>query len=212
MLEWLDKDDLSAKVGLGHRTAEQELKTALTIIKDHEALEASQVNPVTIPYKYKLAAREELMKASKYDSVARFYPTAEEMEEASAKKAQALQAAKQEMKAKEDAEMQDGFANSDAKRKLEEAQAQMATVKAEGAQREQQLREELEAMKIANIEEDNARETRRLEGQEEQMAENIDARERKDDQDLEIANLKADTAIKVAEIQARASAKKGGSE
>ena len=212
MLEWLDKDDLSAKVGLGHRTAEQELKTALTVIKDHAELEANPTNPVNIPYKYKLAAREELMKASKYDDVSRFYPSAEEMEAASAKKAQALQQAQQEMKVKEDAEMQDGFANSEAKRKLEEAQAKMATVKADAAEREQALLEELEAMKIANIDEDNKRETRRLEGQEEQMAENIDARERKDEQDMEIANIKAETAIKVAEIQAQASAKKGGSE
>ena len=44
------------------------------------------------------------------------------------------------------------------------------------------------------------------------MAENIDARERKDDQDLEIANIKADTAIEVAKIQASAATKKGGSE
>ena len=81
-------------------------------------------------------------------------------------------------------------------------------VKANAAEREQQLKEELEAMKIENIREDNARETRRLEGQEEQMAENLDAQARKDEKDLEIAEIKSETAIEVARISA--SSKSGG--
>ena len=81
-------------------------------------------------------------------------------------------------------------------------------MKANAAERNQQLQEELEAMKIENIREDNERETRRLEGQEEQMAGNLDAQEREDEKDLEIANIKAEAAVEVAKISARS--KSGG--
>ena len=94
--------------------------------------------------------------------------------------------------------------------KLDEAKAKEATVKADAAERSQQLSEEAKVVEIENIQEDNKLNARRQDGQEEQMAANLELQKANDALQMEIAELKAITAIEVAEIQQEGRAKSGG--
>ena len=209
VLEWLDKDDVSAKVGLGFQTTQQKLQGIGMIIQDHEKMEQNPTNPMAIPYKYKKTVRDVLVRAAGFDSVADFYPTEEEVQVAQQAKAQALQQQMQLQMQMQQTSQQDDLQNSDAKRRLEEAQARKAEVEAEAAERSQQLSEEAKVVEIENVRQDNDLNVRRQEAQEEQMAANLELQKRNDELEKELAELKSLTAIEVAEIQAE-SKNKGG--
>ena len=78
--EYFDKDDLTAKVGLGHQTMQQKLTGAQAIMNAHQAMEASPIAPVAIPAKNKLAAASEMAKSLGFENYNEFFPTEEEVE------------------------------------------------------------------------------------------------------------------------------------
>ena len=203
VLEWLDKDDISAKVGLGHQTMQQKLQGVSMIMQDHEKMELNQANPVSIPYKYKKKVREVLINAVGFDSVADFYPTEQEVQAAAQAKAQQMQQQLQMQMQMQQTQQQDDLQNSDAKRRLEEAQAKKAEVEANAAERSQQLAEEAKVVEIENIKQDNELNVRRQEAQEEQMVANLENQQRDDMRDMDKAELVSATAIEVAEISAK---------
>ena len=209
VLEWLDKDDISAKVGLGHQTTQQKLQGINMIMQDHAQMEQSPTNPMSVPYKYKKKVREVLVSAVGFDTAADFYPTEEEVKQAEAAKAQAMQQQMQMQMQMQQTSQQDDLQNSDAKRRLDEAKAKEAEVKADAASRKQELDEEAKVVEIDNVKEDNQLNVRRQEAQEEQMAANLELQRINDSLEKELAELKSQTAIEVAKIQA-ASKSNGG--
>ena len=195
MTEYFDKDDLTAKVGLGHQTTVQKMRGAQAIVQAQAALEASPIAPTPIPYKFKQAANMELTKALGFEDAAKFFPSPEEVkaeEDRQAQMAQQQAAAQQQMV---QAQMQEESQNNESKRQLEAAKAQEASVKAEGAQRAQQLSEEKEVVTIENVKEDNALNVRRQKAQEEQMAANLDLQKANQELQRELAELKAATEL-----------------
>ena len=207
----ITKDNLKAKVGLGHQTMQQKAAAAQSIIQQQALLEQSPTSPIPIPPKYKLEASKNLAMTLGEEDPGRFFPSSEEIEQAQAtqqqQQAQLLQAQQQAAQVGQ----QDTLQNSEAKRRLEDAKAMEAEVKAQAAQRKQQLEEEAKVVEIDNVKEDNALNVRRQEAQEEQMAANLELQKMNEDLQRELAELKAATAIEVAEIQARAK-RTGGSE
>ena len=89
----IDKDDLSAKVGLGHMTASQKQRGILAIKQEQTQLEATGV---MIPPQKKLAASYELSKALGYENAQEFFPTAQETQQMSAQVQQMVQQAQQQ--------------------------------------------------------------------------------------------------------------------
>lgn len=198
-----DKSDLKAKVGLGHQTGKQKLQSAQAIIAQQAALESSPISPIPIPPKQKLAASVHLARSLGEEDPTMFFPTTQEVEEERARTQQQIaQQQAAQAQAAQAAQAEDS-ANNEAKRRLEDAKAQEAVVKAQGAQRKQQLEEEAKVIEIDNIKEDNEMNARRQQAQEEQMAANLELQKRNEDLQKELADLKAETAIKVAEIQSR---------
>ena len=196
----LSKSDLMAKVGTGYQTQQQKVAGAQAIIQQQAALEASPVAPVPIPYGYKQEAALELTRALGFEDASRFFPPTQEVEQERQRQEQlAAQQAQAQQQAVQ-AQQQDQFANSEQKRKLEEAKAQEAIVKAEGAQRKQQLDEEAKVMEIENLKHDNDLNIRRQEAQEEQMAANLEMQQENLRLQKEIAELKARTELEKARI------------
>ena len=206
----LERSDLAVKVGLGHQTMQQKAKAAQAIIQQQAMLEASPVSPIPIPPKNKLAASTHLAKALGEEDPGMFFPTAQEVEAERAKQAQAQQMELQQQQAMAQTQMQEEGANNESKRALEAAKAKEATVKANAADRYQQLVEEEKVIQIDNIKQDNDLNVRRQEAQEEQMVANLDLQAKNDELQRELAELKAQTAIEVAEIQARAKNDRNG--
>ena len=168
--EFFDRDDITAKVGLGHQTMQQRLQASQAIMQAHQALEASPAAPVAIPAKNKIAAAEEMAIGLGYDDPSKFFPTVEEVEAEQARQAQQAQAAMAQQQQVVAAQMQEEATNNESKRKLEDAKAQEAIVKAEAAQRNQELSEEAKVTEIDNIKFDNDLNLRRQEAQEEQLS------------------------------------------
>ena len=202
MVEAIDRDDLSAKVGLGFQTMQQKLIGAEKILQQQMALEQSPTNPTPLPAKFKLAAAEELAKAMGYEDTSKFFPSPEavEAERQRMQQQQAQASAAQMQMAK--AEQEDNFANSEFKRRLDEAQAKKAEIEAAAAERQQQLIEEKAVVDIQNVQDDNSLNIRRQEAQEEQMAANLELQKANEMLQRELAELKSLTSIEVAEIQA----------
>ena len=205
--EYFDRDDLTAKVGLGHQTSQQKLAGAQAIMQAQQAMEASPVAPVSIPAEHKLNAAKELAKGLGYEDVNKFFPTPEEVQQAAQAQAQQAAALQQRDQNLQAAQMQDGLDNSEAKRRLEDAKAKEAEIKSAAAERMQQLMEEKAVIDIDNVTFDNELNERRQAAQEEQMAENIDLRKANEELQRELALLKSETQIEVAEIQADAKIK-----
>ena len=95
-------------------------------------------------------------------------------------------------------QLQEQDRNNESKRKLEDAKAQEATIKASGAARKQQLEEETAVVNIENTKFDNQLNERRQAAQEEQMAANLDNQQtqfaqnqEKIDNDLQVGLAKA---------------------
>ena len=203
MTEHLDRDDLTAKVGLGHQTMAQKMAGAQSIIQQQISLEQSPTSPVAIPYGYKMAASLELAKSLGFEDAQKFFPSTEEVEQEQARQQQLAmqQAQAQQQMAAQDVQRQD--MDSEAKRTLEEAKAREAMVKAQAAERNQQLAEEAKVVEIENVKEDNELNARRQEAQEEQMAANLALQDENRRLQEELAHIKGRYAVEVAEIQAR---------
>ena len=188
--EFFDRDDITAKVGLGHQTMQQRLQASQAIMQAHQALEASPAAPVAIPAKNKIAAAAEMAIGLGYDDPSKFFPSVEEVEAEQARQAQQAQAALAQQQQMVAAQMQEEATNNESKRKLEDAKAQEAIVKASAAQRNQELSEEAKVTEIDNIKFDNDLNLRRQEAQEEQMSENTDMQREK--LEFEYAKLEAE--------------------
>ena len=198
----LEKSDLTAKVGLGHQTARQKAQSAAAIIQQQVSLETTGVSPMQLPAKYKLNASKNLASALGEEDPSMFFPT--EQEVALAKQQQMQQQMKMQQAAMQQAQItqQDNLQNSEAKRRLEDAKAIEAEVRAAAAERKQQLDEEAKVVEIENIKQDNDLNIRRQEAQEEQMAANLELQRANEELQRELAELKSLTSIEVAEIQA----------
>ena len=191
----IEKEDLSAKVGLGFQTAQQKLTGAQAIMAAQQAMEASPTAPTPIPYKYKQASAMEMAKALGFENGHEFFPSPEEIEQAQAQQAQQQQqllAAQQQMQGQQ---MQEEGANNESKRQLDAAKAEEAMVKAQDIQRKLDLEAERAVVDIENVQKDNDLNTRRQEAQEEQMVANLELQ--RDNQRLqrELAELKARTDL-----------------
>ena len=179
MAEHFDKDDLTARVGLGHQTMQQKREGAQLIIQTQTAMETSPVNPIAIPAKNKIAAANKLAVGLGFDEADEFFPTAEEVKAEQDRLAQQQQAelAQQQQFAQQAAA--EDSANNEADRMLKDAKAKEATVKANAAERNQELAEEAKVVDIENVKFDNELNERRQEAQEEQMAANIEMQDKK---------------------------------
>ena len=200
MTEYFDRDDITAKVGLGHQTQKQKIQGAQAIIQQQAAMEASPVSPTPIPYQYKQAAATELTKALGFEDTTKFFPSPEEVQAEQQRVQQQQAAALQQQQQMAQAQMQEDATNNESKRSLEAAKAQEATIKAEGAARKQQLDEEAKVVDIENVKQDNQLNVRRQEAQEEQMAANIELQNANQRLQKELAELKAKTDLKKQEM------------
>ena len=193
----LSKKDLKAKVGLGHQTMQQKMAGAQAIMQAQTAMESSPVAPVAIPAKNKLMAATEMAKALGFENAELFFPTVEEVE--AERQAQAQQAAAQLERDQnlQAAQLQQSMDDSDSTRRLEDAKAKEAEIRANAAERKQQLEEEAKVVEIENIKEDNELNKRRQEAQEEQMVANLDMQKERLDYDYYKSDLDAETSIKL---------------
>ena len=89
----LSKSDLSAKVGLGHMTAEQRLRGAMAIKQEQAMMKQMGI---LIPPAKEAAVSAEIAKAVGYENYNDFFPTAEEIAQSNAWLQQALQQAQQQ--------------------------------------------------------------------------------------------------------------------
>ena len=89
----LSKSDLSAKVGLGHMTAEQRLRGAMAIKQEQAMMKQMGI---LIPPAKEAAVSAEIAKAVGYENYNDFFPTAEEIVQSNAWLQQALQQAQQQ--------------------------------------------------------------------------------------------------------------------
>ena len=124
------KSHLTAKVGLGHQTAVQRAQAAQAIIQQQLALESSPTSPIPVPPKYKLAAARNFAESLGEEDPSLYFPSAEEIEQAQAAQAQQQAQLLQAQQQAAQVGQQDTLQNSEAKRKLEDAKAREAEVKA----------------------------------------------------------------------------------
>ena len=214
MIEAFDKDDLTAKVGLGHQTTAQKMRGAQAIIAQQVQLESSPVSPTPIPYKYKQMASMELAKSLGFEDAGKFFPNPEEVKAEQDKQLQLAQQQAQAQQQMASQQLQEDAKNNESKRILEDAKAQEAKVKAEGAARSQQLSEEKEVVAIENVKHDNELNVRRQESQEEQMAANIELQRANQELQRELAELKSRTDLEKQRMadEKTLNINKGGSE
>ena len=170
----LSKADLRAKVGLGHQTIKQKLQGAQAIIQQQAMLESNPTNPVSIPAEYKLNASVELAFAMGYEDASKFFPTPEKVDEERARIAKAAEAQQQQNMKMQEVQMQQQSALNETTMALNAAKAQKATVEAQSAERNQELKEEQAVTEIDNMKADNDLNLRRVELEEERTAEKID--------------------------------------
>ena len=181
----LSKSDLIAKVGLGFQTDKQKLDGANAIIAQQNLLESNPTNPVPVPAEFKLAASNELAKSLGYEDTSKFFPKTEEVEAERARVAKAAEAQQAQAMQLQQIQVQQQSALNETTMLLNQAKAEKASVEAQAAERNQQLKEETEVVAIDNVKEDNARNDRQIDAIEEQMVAKIDLD--KDKLSLEIA-------------------------
>ena len=92
--EGLRKEDLMAKVGLGHLTASQKIRS-LGVIKQEQMM-YDQTMPGLIGIDKKLALSEEIIKSQGYENTSKFLPTIEEATQMQNQIQQAFQAGQQQ--------------------------------------------------------------------------------------------------------------------
>ena len=141
MGESIDKDDLSAKVGLGHMSSTQKQRGIVAIKQEQMALEQSGI---MIPAEKKLAVSHEMSKALGYEDAQKFFPTAQEAQGMSAQMQQAIAQAEQ-------AGMQKGMQQADVQEKMAKVRKLMAEIEKiksdiNNDQREVMIREREQAL------------------------------------------------------------------
>ena len=183
-----DKSDLIAKVGTGYQTMQQKAAGAQAIIQQHAAMEASPTSPTPIPYKYKKEINMELASALGFEDASKFFPSAEEIQQAQQRQAQQQAMQMQAMQQAQSQEM--GLKEREIGVK---EQTQAAKIEAETNKLNKEA--EVAVVEIQNKQSDNELNIRRQEAQEEQMAANIELQQANQELQRELAELKASTEL-----------------